>query len=238
MIKKLGKLALIAATVVWGGGAMAGECHSGAFNGPYIGASVGYVGVDADHSPEGQSKLSSDDGGVIAGGHIGYNMQCGRFVIGAEGDFSWTDLKSHATAADGTDFWTSVDWLATLRGRLGLVVHENVMLYGTAGVAWADRTHKLYDPGAPGGPFSQSDSDTATGFVVGGGVEFLRHERWLFRAEVLYVGLDDDNRTYTITGGCGGTCTSRVKWEDDMVVARVGLSLKLGAEAPRYEPLK
>ena len=234
MIKQLGTLALVAATMVWGGSAAA-DCHKGAFNGLYIGASVGYAGLDADHLPQGQSKLSSDDSGVIAGGHIGYNMQCGRLVGGVEGDISYVDLESHATAADGTDFWTSIDWLATLRGRLGVAVHDSMLIYATAGVAWADRTHRVYDPNVL---FGQSDSDTATGWVVGGGVEFLRHDRWLFRAEVLYVGLEDKTHSYTISSTCGSTCTSSTKWEDDMIVARLGVSLKLGGDEPKYAPLK
>lgn len=238
MIKQLGTFALVAAAMVWGGSAAA-HCHKGAFNGLYIGASVGYAGLDADHYPYAQNKLSSDDSGVIAGGHLGYNMQCGRFVMGVEGDINYVDLESHVTAADTTDYWTSVDWLATLRGRLGIAVHDSMLLYATAGVAWADRTHRLYDPLAPGGPFSQSDSDTATGWVVGGGVEFLRHDRWLLRGEVLYVGFEDDSKTYTVhPSACGGVCTSRVKWEDDMIVARLGLSLKLGSDEPKYAPLK
>jgi outer membrane immunogenic protein len=240
MIKKLGALALAAAAVVWGGSAALANCHSGPFNGLYIGAGIGYAGVDADHFPEGQSKVSSDDGGFTAGVYGGYNLQCGRFVVGVEGDISWVDLDTRGTAADGTTFRTSVDWLGTLRGRVGVTVHDNVLLYATGGVAWADRGHRVFDPNAPGGAFSQSDSDTATGWVVGGGVEFLRHERWLFRAEVLYVGLEDQNKTYTVsTTGCGGgVCTSRVKWEDDMLVARVGLAIKLGGREATYEPLK
>lgn len=239
MMKRLGTLALVAASMLWGGAAAADGCHQGAFNGLYIGASVGYAGLDADVYPQNLGKVSSDDGGVIGGGHLGYNMQCGRLVFGVEGDISYVDLESHGVDSTGADLWTSIDWLATLRGRVGVTISESALLYATAGVAWADRTHRVYDPGAPGGPFSQSDSDTATGWVVGGGIEFLRHDRWLLRGEVLYVGLEDQSKTYTVGTTCGGPCTTTAKWEDDMIVARLGLSLKLGGEErPRYEPLK
>ena len=235
----MGCAALLAASLMWSGSALANHCHSGAFNGLYIGASVGYAGIDSDYLPQGQTGLSGDDGSVIVGGHVGYNLQCGQVVVGIEGDLSYLDLSSNAVAADLTAFRTNVDWLGTLRGRLGLVVHEGVMLYATGGVAWADRSHSVRDPGTISGiAFSQSDSDTATGFVVGGGIELLRHDRWLLRAEALYVGLGDESRTYSVTTGCGGVCTTNVKWEDDFVVARVGLSVKLGGHEHKYEPLK
>lgn len=239
MRTQLGAAAALAAVLAWSGSAAAEHCHSGAFNGLYIGASVGYAGLDSDYAPEGQSKLSGDDGSVIVGGHVGYNMQCGRIVIGVEGDLSYLDLSSTATAADLTSFRSSVDWLGTVRGRLGLAVHDNVLLYATAGVAWADRTHSVSDPGTISGiVFSQSDGDTATGWVVGGGVELLHYDRWTIRAEALYVSLGDETRSYAVTTGCGGVCTTSVKWDDDLVVARIGLSLKLGGHEPHYQPLK
>jgi len=242
MLKKMSVLAVAAASLMWSGAALADGCHRGPFNGLYIGASVGYAGLDSEQSPLGSSKLSSDDGGVIVGGHVGYNIQCGRVVVGIEGDLSYLDLESSVTdPSDQSTFRTTIDTLGTLRGRLGLAVHDTMLLYATAGVAWADRTHHLSAPNAPGGLFEQSDSDWATGFVVGGGVEFLRHDRWTLRAEVLWADLGDKDHDYVITGtGCGGTvCTSSAKWDDEALIARVGLSLKLGGEpAPAYQPLK
>jgi len=243
MLKKMSVLAVAATSLMWSGAALADGCHHGPFNGLYIGASVGYAGLDSDYLPLGVSKLSDDDDSVIAGGHVGYNIQCGRVVFGIEGDLSYLDLET--SAADPlpgvATYTTTVDMLGTLRGRLGLAVHDTMLLYATAGVAWADRTHHLSDPGAPGGLFEQSDSDWATGFVVGGGVEFLRHDRWTLRAEVLWADLGDKDHDYVITStGCGGTvCTSNAKWDDEALIARVGFSLKLGAEpAPAYQPLK
>jgi len=242
MLKKTAVAAVAAATMLWSGAALADGCHYGAFNGLYIGASAGYVGLDSEQQPLGVPTRSSDDGGATVGGHVGYNMQCGRLVLGVEGDLSYVDLQSRsADPAPGlATYTTTVDMLATLRGRLGIAIHETTLLYATAGLAWADRTHHLVDPLAPGGLFEQSDSDWATGYVVGGGIEFLRHDRWSLRAEVLWADVGDKGYTYTITGGgCAPTCKTDVKWDDEIFTARVGLSLKLGAEAaPRYEPLK
>lgn len=244
MLKKTTILAAAAASLMWSGAALAHGCHNGPFNGLYIGASVGYAGLDSDQQPLGVPNRSSDDGGVIVGGHVGYNVQCGSVVIGVEGDLSYLDLESSATdpAPGMATYTTTVDMLATLRGRLGIAIHESTLLYATAGLAWADRTHHLVDPLAPGGLFEQSNSDWATGFVVGGGIEFLRHDRWSLRAEVLWADLGDKDHTYTVTGGgcTPGPCETSVKWDDEIWTARVGLSLKLGADpVPVYhEPLK
>ncbi|MEZ5815840.1 MAG: outer membrane beta-barrel protein [Hyphomicrobiaceae bacterium] len=238
MLKKAGVLGLVTASLMWTGAALADQCHSGPFNGFYLGASVGYAGLDADQHPLGDPSLSSDDGSVIIGGHVGYNIQCGRVVVGVEGDLSYLDLETRATQPDQTQFITKVDALGTLRGRLGIAVHDTTLVYATAGVAWADRTHHLIAPNSPGGYFEQSDSDWATGFVVGGGVEFLRHERWSVRAEVLWADLGDKDRTYFVTG-CGGVpCEAHARWDDQVWTARLGVSLKLGGHEPRYEPLK
>lgn len=238
MIKKSSAIAVAAASLLWSAAALADGCHSGPFNGLYIGASVGYAGLDAEQYPRNEPKLSDDDGSAIVGGHVGYNVQCGRVVFGVEGDISYVDLSTNSVQPDLTSYTTTLDAFATLRGRLGVVVHENTLLYATAGVAWADRSHHLDAPGAPGGPFSQHDSDWATGWVVGGGVEFLRHDRWLVRAEVLWAELDDESRTYVVST-CGVLCEAHVRWEETVVTARIGVSLKLGGHEPAaYEPLK
>ena len=72
---------------------------------------------------------------------------------------------------------------------------------------------------------------------IGGGVEFLRHERWLLRAEALYVDLGSEKQDYTITT-CIGVCTTSVDWKDSFWTARVGLSYKFGGHAEHHESMK
>lgn len=238
MKRQTGAVALAMAVLLSSGAALADQCHSGPFNGLYIGATAGYAGLDSEQRPLGDPKLSSDEGSFIVGGHVGYNVQCGRVVVGVEGDLSYLDLETRATQPDLTSYTTSVEGLATLRGRLGVTVHPNMLIYATAGVAWADRTHHLVAPNTPGGFFEQSDSDWATGWVIGGGVELLRDDRWSIRAEVLWADLGSEDRTYIVTG-CGGVpCTANVRWDDEILTARVGVSLKLGGPERHYEPLK
>jgi opacity protein-like surface antigen len=70
----------------------------------------------------GLSPFESDDNKLLAGTHFGYNWQTGSTVYGFEAD---------AAFKDNID-----DYLASLRGRIGIASHR-VLLYATAGVAFA-----------------------------------------------------------------------------------------------------
>lgn len=129
---------------------------------------------------------------------------------------------------------STIDWFGTTRARFGFLIRDDALVYGTVGYAYANRSHLFSDATFP---FSREDSDIDGGFVVGGGVELLRHDRWLLRAEGLYIDLGKESRTYTAVG-CGLICTAQVDWEDTFWVARLGLSVKLGHRAEQLEPLK
>lgn len=210
------------------------RCSGGPFEGPYIGATVGWVSNDSEQtSLNNGARLSSDGDGWAVGALAGYNRQCGRLVYGIEADISWTDVDSSNTLA-GQTFSTSYDYFGTVRGRLGLA-HENILFYITGGLAYASVDHVL---NAPAFGISQSDSDVNWGYTIGGGIEFNRGH-WSLRAEALYVDIGDETVSYTGSPtGCGGVCRADVKWDDDFVVARLGLTFKLHREEPRHEPLK
>nr|PZN87126.1 MAG: hypothetical protein DIU57_03270 [Pseudomonadota bacterium] len=99
-----------------------------------------------------------DDEGVLGGAQLGYNWQADRFVVGVEGDLS---------AAD-----TSVDWLASIRGRAGFLLDDRLLAYGTAGVGFVD----AFD-------------DAETDFVWGVGLEGKLSDTMSARVE--YLSYDD-----------------------------------------------
>ncbi len=232
-------LAAAVATCFFAAPVFAQSCHDGPFAGPYVGATLGWARSDSSQYPRGEASLSGSDNSFLAGGHIGYGLQCGHVVLGAEADINWVDLVANTQQPDPAYYRSSIDWFGTVRGRLGLVLQDNMMLYATAGWAFADRTHHISAPTAPGGAFSQSDSDRANGYVVGGGIELFRNDRWLLRAEALWVDLDKESRDYVVsTTACNLICRSHVGWDDSFWTARLGLSIKLGGRAERHEPLK
>jgi outer membrane immunogenic protein len=211
------------------------RCVSGPFSGLYIGAHLGYADHDSDFHDRIYGGSYGDDDSAFTGGLLsGYNYQCGRFLVGYEGDINFLDSDSEIS--DGTtSLKSSVDWYGTSRIRLGLVHDDKWLFYVTGGLAYGDVEHRLSDSAFT---FSKKDSGTQYGWTIGGGVEFLHYQNWTFRAEGLYIDLGDETESYDATfasgGGCATTCVARVNWEDDFWVARLGVTYRFGA---REEPV-
>ena len=119
------------------------------------------------------------DGGLF-GGQIGYNARYNNWILGLEADFQGTGQRGGSsfclTAACplGSTVITSdfhLRWFGTLRGRAGLLVDPNLLLYATGGLAvgeiGADYTASV--TGTPGFLGTFSGKTTRAGFVVGGG---------------------------------------------------------------------
>jgi outer membrane immunogenic protein len=69
---------------------------------------------------------SGDGSGAIGGVQLGYNWQANRIVYGIEGDLSLADIE--------TRHGDSIDWLGSVRGRLGYLLDPRLLAYATAGV--------------------------------------------------------------------------------------------------------
>jgi outer membrane immunogenic protein len=213
-------------------------CISGPFAGPYIGASAGFGELRADQSSLGEPDTGDRSTSFVGGLYAGYNIQCDRWVFGVETDINLANLSADSSwPADSIFMNSKVDWFGTVRGRLGVTVRNNLLVYATAGLAYADVSHRLDNPTPPccSPPFSQTDRSINTGWTVGGGAEILHMDRWILRGEALYVDLRDESHTYTLTS-CGGPCTATTEWKDKFWVARLGLTLKLQRDEP--VPLK
>jgi hypothetical protein len=81
------------------------------------------------------------------------------------------DASTSSAWPDPIFLRSSADWFSTVRGRLGFVMQENLLVYVTAGRAMSRFKHSLTDPTLG---FSQTDLDTESGWTVGGGIEWKR----------------------------------------------------------------
>jgi outer membrane immunogenic protein len=130
--------------------AEAGRCVGGAFSGAYVGAQIGGGSLrshqDIPATEESEGGAFSDDGAAFTiGTHSGYNVQCGRVLFGIESDFNYFDADTNSSQdyfCDGcspetgtTSFKTSMNWFGTVRGRLGIVQMDNILIYATGGLA-------------------------------------------------------------------------------------------------------
>jgi outer membrane immunogenic protein len=137
------------------------------WTGVYLGADLG-----AAWSTTKFNGLAVDASSVGGGLYAGYNWQFAPgWLVGVEGDSHWADLTVPAGSGD-------VNWIGTLRGRIGWSPFASTMLYVTGGAAWST----VSIPGVDTLPATQ----TKSGWVVGGGVEWaLWTSNWLVRAEFL-----------------------------------------------------
>jgi outer membrane immunogenic protein len=144
------------------------------WTGFYVGVNAGYGwNTSDDFVFNGERFDLDDDGGFVGGAQAGYNYQIGSFVVGLEGDIQYADFGGDdVVLSDGSvvDFNNS-DWFGTVRARAG-VAFDRALIYATGGFAFAD---------------------DATGWTVGGGLEYAFTNNLSAKIEGLYVNLDQDD---------------------------------------------
>jgi outer membrane immunogenic protein len=174
--------------------------------------------------------IKDGDSGFIGGGQIGYNWQFApNWLIGVEGDFTWTDLGQSSTlfVPPGTTLSASanLNWLASVRGRLGYT-WDRYMLYFTGGGAWADLDGSATLTVAGVGAASATAGARASGWVIGGGGEWMFAPNWSFGVEYLHYTFDSVSGT---VAGPAGTASFNFGSGDAQVdVVRARLNYKFG----------
>jgi outer membrane immunogenic protein len=218
----------------------AGRCMGGNFSGAYIGVHLGGGSLHSEQTGVDSPTISENDGSFTIGEHSGYNVQCGRVLFGIESDFNYFGGDNvFGCPGCGQSVESDMNWFGTLRGRVGLVRDENLLIFATAGLAYAKVDHTFDDPEPlnESDPFHQSNKNTEFGWTAGGGLEFMRDGRWSLRADALYVDLGTETHNYTYEG-CDVDCSTRIKWDDAFWVARVGLTYHFGRREAEVVPLK
>lgn len=200
------------------------------FNGGYgfgNGGVAGNLGRLGD--PVGFS-TAGDPTGAVFGGQIGYNWQAASVVFGVEGDFDGATIENSGNAVTssiilpgapvGVQASSRVNWLASIRGRLGYTWGPG-MIYITGGGAWDNTDIKtLACDTAFVTCASNNFSHTSNGWAGGAGFQWLLTPNWIARAEYLFYGLPN---TPTNGAGFGVNITTG---HANFNVIRVGLDYK------------
>jgi outer membrane immunogenic protein len=220
----------------------------------YVGGNVGYGGsLDESIAFTGsfqQAFLSTNQfpryipvnpKGAVAGGQIGCNAQFVQWVFGVESDLQWSDLKVTDTVSPipraGAQFTTTASesrkWFGTVRARAGLLVTPQVLLYGTAGLAYAEtemsfNTQTFASPAINctlGFPCaSAASSGTNIGWAAGAGLEWMFARNWTVKAEYLYVDLGSRSVTGTTVPSAVPPGVFTAASEQREHVARMGVN--------------
>jgi len=194
--------------------------------------------------------MSTDQDGFIGGVQAGYNFQRGHMVFGIEADIAWTSIdgSQSVTTAPTLNFPTGNDsrvsqklnYLGTVRGRLGYAMHNNFLLFATGGLAYGDVDNRYaFEFQTVGGSATASQSKTKTGWTVGGGGEYS-FGHWSLKGEYLYYDLGEERLSGQFIDAVNGPQNVYLnpKFETKGQLVRVGLNFKFGHRADAPVPLK
>lgn len=138
----------------------------------------------------------SKSGGLL-GVHLGYNYQVNSLVFGVETDLETSWLGGSGIGGLGGLHKTDVDYMGSLRGRLGFAA-GNTLFYLTGGLAYAGLDQER-SAGAQFRPFAGNQS-FKTGWTLGGGIEHAFTSNISARLEYRYTDLGRNDWTHATTG--------------------------------------
>ena len=185
------------------------------------------------------------------GGQLGFNVQTGIWVWGAEGDINFIDRHRNrflgsntftvgpntAGVAPGTytvtGFTNNTDegnWFATVRGRLGFAV-DRWFVYGTGGAAFHDPGNEtvvtVTGPTGATTTFFPS-AGRHVGWAAGVGGEFAVTDNVTIGAEWLHLDFGRSDLVDPVASTINGVQT-RVGLRQDVDVVRARLNFKFGS---------
>jgi outer membrane immunogenic protein len=163
------------------------------WTGFYVGAHLGYSWSNVDWhfnlAPRGESG-EQDSNSFIGGAHIGYSRQFDWYLLGIEVDAS--GLSGESSAFCPSPFIRcshSLDWLASVRPRAGVIGEDKVSLfYVTGGVAF---TSVDFAATSATGTVTRGFTANNVGWVAGVGAERVLHPNVTARVEFLYYDFGD-----------------------------------------------
>jgi outer membrane immunogenic protein len=184
--------------------------------------------------------LGARSTGVTGGAQLGYNWQIGSLVTGLEADIQGSSIKG---SARGTSILVStgapdpgggilsepkLSWFGTVRGRLGLTVTPDLLLYGTGGLAYghvdASANSQFFDTGILQSEFPASVSKTKVGWTAGAGAEWMLARNWSAKLEYLYVDLGSESAIGDAVPVIDPQFKAGYTWRFRENIARVGVN--------------
>lgn len=173
----------------------------------YLGGTLGY-GWGEGRTGGQIGNFAFDQSGMVGTLFGGYNWQMGSIVTGFEADLGTGGLSASRVTPSGI-LESDLNAMGSFRGRLGFLATPSLLLYGTAGLGWANM-----DFNVAGG---QSRSETFVGYALGFGGEMMVSSNISLRLEYLYTDLGSER---VIHNGQSNT------YDPDFSQVRAGVSFK------------
>lgn len=198
------------------------------WTGFYVGGNVGYdvgrSGGDTTALDGSTNAYTTDEAADFTAENASYGLQAGYnyqfkngVVAGVEAEISRPNIShGERSFTDGSERVGSqlqgmtqydYDWSAGIKGKLGYAFN-NVLVYGTAGVAFLNEKQVRSQYRAfgstwdlPAGDtttfsFSEQDEKLRTGLLLGDGVEYALNEKWSVRADYGYTRFGRSDFTF------------------------------------------
>lgn len=154
---------------------------TGYYAGAEIGAGFSHPGFDGGSTVSGSD---FNESAFVGGVFVGHDWQSGQFVYGGVASFDFLGFHDQ-TATDPifggkTNSYTyDLDWVASARARAGFLASDQLLLYGTAGVA-VTRVETSADFAFGG---TETVNKTLVGGAFGAGAEYVFAPNWSFKTE-------------------------------------------------------
>jgi outer membrane immunogenic protein len=181
------------------------------------------------------TRFCCDRTGFIGGAQLGFNWQIRNWVLGVEGDWSWTNSQTtvvqNSTIIPGfvQSNFAKDKWYATLTGRIGYAVDRS-LIYVKGGAAWLNSDRGATETGVPGiGNVAQATrNDTFSGWTLGAGIEWALMSNWSVKAEYNYMDFGTKTRTFSNASpaAIAGTFAGTDSFDTYVHVAKVGFNYR------------
>lgn len=185
-----------------------------------------YIGGHLGGAFNGSNDFFGSDGRFLGGVQVGADYQFNtNWVLGVEGQYSWTDRKT--TAVDflpgGFTISDRNSNLGSVTGRLGYAWGP-ALLYAKGGVAFREGNHvNVYDT-FTGAPVAFTSSRDSVGWTVGGGLEYLFTQNWSGKIEYQYYNFG--NTDVTIPVAPATLAPAAVSYRADVHTIKAGINYR------------
>ncbi|HYC74971.1 outer membrane protein [Brevundimonas sp.] len=160
-------------------------------------------GFCADQVSGGTPRCDRDAPGVEGGVKLGYDMQFGRWVIGAVGELAGADVEDSVTGFSTTpayySFSRKLDNVAALRARVGMAAGP-ALVYATGGAAYGKVENRFTTNNTANSFTVTTDEDEADGYQFGGGVEWRLAPSLTVTGEYIYSDLETGEYNIRVAG--------------------------------------
>ena len=174
--------------------------------------------------------VSSNHDGWLGGAVVGYNLQTSNIVFGIEADFDGTSLKATGSGVFIPGVGTlqasaKTDWITTVAGRVGFAAADRALIYVKGGGGWVGNTASITNltTGA-----AVSASNTNSGWLIGGGLEYAFTPNWSSKLEVDYLGLRSWSWNSTVFPGDTFTASRNI------TMVKAGINYRFGWNGTQY----